>query len=269
MIPKTWQYLAIVSEEAFLSTAVVHLGYLGLVFVMAYDRKTGERKDFEALTPLGVGMYVPLIPEAEAATAWLPQGIVRIDSGARTMRMSLPKLTAEAICASSQPWDAYWKIGMFGYDRTAKHAGFKTQGFLKMGDRHLSLNGHGVLDWTRAVMARETSWRWSAGMGRAGDRLIAWNLRQGLSDPDEVENAIWIDGVPHAAGHCKLEPGETWKVGAWDLDLAFTPDGERTQNLDMLLLASRYRQPFGRFHGTFEGMPLEGYGVVEDHWARW
>ena len=35
------------------------------------------------------------------------------------------------------------------------------------------------------------------------------------------------------------------------------------------LLASRYAQPWGRFEGTFEGQPLTGYGVTEDHWARW
>lgn len=269
MLPKTWQFVAIASEEAFLSAAVVHLGYAGVAFATGYDRRTGERRDFEVVTPLGLGMFVPPLPGAQAATAWLPQGILRIDQVHRTMRLAVPHMKAEVICSASEPWDAYWPIGLLGHDRTTKHAGFRTQGFLALDGRSASLNGHGVLDWTRGVFAHETSWRWSAGVGRAGGRLIAWNLRVGLDDPDEQENVVWIDGVPHAAGRCTLLPGAPWQVAAWDLDLTFEADGERTQDLDWGLVASRYAQGFGRFRGTFEGVPLEGYGVVEEHAARW
>jgi hypothetical protein len=58
-------------------------------------------------------------------------------------------------------------------------------------------------------------------------------------------------------------------VTAGDLELSFIPEGVHTEDLNLWLLASRYSQPWGRFVGTWRGEPLEGYGVVEDHWARW
>src|SRR3712207_7172060 len=47
--------------------------------------------------------------------------------------------------------------------------------------------------------ARHTSWRWSAGIGRAKDgRRVAWNLVDGVHDaPEASERTVWLDGEPH------------------------------------------------------------------------
>ncbi|MOA35124.1 hypothetical protein D3C78_1565490 [compost metagenome] len=51
--------------------------------------------------------------------------------------------------------------------------------------------------------------------------------------------------------------------------LSFHPEGVHSEDLNMGLVASRYAQPWGRYEGSFEGQALTGYGVAEDHWARW
>jgi hypothetical protein len=98
---------------------------------------------------------------------------------------------------------------------------------------------------------------------------VAWNLRTGFGDPLEVENACWVDGQPSRLEAARIDPGDRWTVAAGALRLSFEADGQHAENLDVKLIASRYQQPWGRFTGTFEGAPLTGYGVVEDHWARW
>ena len=53
--------------------------------------------------------------------------------------------------------------------------------------------------------------------------------------------------------------------------LDFAEWAAREENVDYVLMKSRYRQPFGAFAGELPGgLTLdEGYGVMEDHDVRW
>jgi hypothetical protein len=53
--------------------------------------------------------------------------------------------------------------------------------------------------------------------------------------------------------------------------LSFDPWGERSEDVNLLVARSRYRQPFGVFAGELpDGTRLrEGYGVMEEHDALW
>jgi hypothetical protein len=53
--------------------------------------------------------------------------------------------------------------------------------------------------------------------------------------------------------------------------LTFHPEAERRNSQNLVLVRSRYRQPFGTFSGTLPGgIALgQGYGVMEDHDAWW
>jgi hypothetical protein len=125
-----------------------------------------------------------------------------------------------------------------------------------------------VIDDTAAYYERHTRWRWSAGVGRAADgRTLAWNLVAGVNDPDEAsERTLWIDGDPRELAPCRF---------AEDLsrvdELEFAAEAVRASDENLLLVRSRYRQPFGTFSGRFpEGVELaEGYGVMEDHDVWW
>ncbi len=265
---KTWQYVAIASDEAFVSAAIAHLGFAGLVFATAYDRKTGEEVAFERIIPFAWGIDVaPSMTAGSSTFTGLTEGM-RFDNATRRMQLDLPGLHVDVQGDSVDPWPATWPIGK-GRNDTVKEMGFACRGSVRMGDRTLSLDGHGMMDWTSGTPARQTDWRWAAGVARVGDRLVAWNLRTGFDDPDQVENALWVDGKPVSPGLAQIEPGETWRITAGDLDLHFDPHGMRREDMNLGVITSRYQQPWGRFHGQFEGKPLEGYGVVEDHWAVW
>jgi hypothetical protein len=53
-------------------------------------------------------------------------------------------------------------------------------------------------------------------------------------------------------------------------DLRFAAEATREHNENLLLVRSRYRQPFGTFSGRVGGVELAtGYGVMEAHDVWW
>lgn len=155
------------------------------------------------------------------------------------------------------------------YIWTRKQAGIAVRGQVRVAGRMLSVDGpFGFVDESAGYHARRTSWRWSAGIGRARDgRAAAWNLVDGVHDsPVDSERTVWINGSPE-----EVEPVEfaadLSRVG----ELRFTEWSAREDHTNRLLVRSDYRQPFGSFIGVLPGgVELErGYGVMEWHDVRW
>lgn len=267
---KRWQFAAIASEDHLVSAAVAHFGYLGYAFAYCWDRETGKLRKFKHIVPGAVGITVASAPDEGASAFWSPLDAVTFDPVGNRLEVRAWDWRAEIdFDGDAQAFDAAWAIPSAGGHRTRKRMGEGAGGTLWLDGKPRELKGRGLKDWSRGQLARETSWRWAAGAGMVGDKVVAWNLRTGFDDPTEVENAVWVDGEPVSVGRATIEPGGSWRVEAGPLVLQFSPDGEHREDLNLLLLASRYTQPWGRFDGKWDGRPLTGYGVVEDHWARW
>jgi hypothetical protein len=154
------------------------------------------------------------------------------------------------------------------YIWTAKQAGLAAQGHVTVaGERH-AIDAEAFVDDSAGYHARHTAWRWSAGVGRAEDgRRVAWNLVTGVHDSRESsERTGWVDGAPEEVGPVEFA-NDLSRVG----DLDFSAWGSREDNTNLLVMRSRYRQPFGTFRGTLpNGVRLaRGYGVMEEHDVRW
>jgi hypothetical protein len=127
----------------------------------------------------------------------------------------------------------------------------------------LDISCPGLLDESAGTHARRPAWLWSAGAGvSASGAAVTWNLVEGLH---ERERTVWVDGEPHAVGAVRFDGLDG--VG----DLRFTAEALRARREDLLLIASDYEQPFGRFAGALPhaGELREGWGVMERHEARW
>ena len=128
--------------------------------------------------------------------------------------------------------------------------------------------GFGFVDDTAGYHARRTSWRWSAGVGVAeSGARVAWNLVDGVHDgPESSERTVWVDGTPH---HVAPQPfaADLSAVG----DLRCEAVAVRARRERLLVFASEYEQPFGRFTGALPhaGPLREGWGVMERHDVRW
>lgn len=165
--------------------------------------------------------------------------------------------------------------GAHGYVWTRKQAGVPMRGTVTLDGRTVELEGEGAIDDTAGYHQRRTSWRWSAGVGRAaGGERVAWNLVEGVNDaPTGSERAVWVEGVPCEPGpvrfaadlsEIELPEGGRLRFEAW-------PDATREDRTNALVLRSDYRQPFGAFSGDLPGgLRLEwGLGVMEAHAAVW
>jgi hypothetical protein len=103
-------------------------------------------------------------------------------------------------------------------------------------------------------------------VARSGAR-VAWNLVAGVHDDPEVsERTVWVDGVPH---HVAPLPFAAGLSGVGELRCEAVAVRARRERL--LVFASDYEQPFGRFTGALPhaGALAEARGVMERHEVRW
>jgi Protein of unknown function (DUF2804) len=128
--------------------------------------------------------------------------------------------------------------------------------------------GFGFVDDSAGYHARRTAWRWSAGVGVAeSGARVAWNLVDGVHDgPAASERTVWVDGAAHHVAPLPFAD-DLSSVG----DLRCEAVAVRARRERLLLFASDYEQPFGRFTGSLPvaGTLREGWGVMERHDVRW
>jgi Protein of unknown function (DUF2804) len=159
------------------------------------------------------------------------------------------------------------------YIWTRKQGDVPARGLVRADGREHQIDGTVFVDESAGYHPRHTTWKWSAGVGvGAGGERIAWNLVTGVHDsPRNSERTLWVDGQPR-----ELEPVS---FGADLASIEFAEGGRlsfhewsaREERMNLLLLRSTYRQPFGTFEGELPvGLRLaEGYGVMEEHDVYW
>lgn len=131
----------------------------------------------------------------------------------------------------------------------------------------VTVESPGLLDESAGHHARVTKWSWSAGCGTSDTgAAITWNITNGVHDsPANSERTLWVDGVPREIGPVEFAT-DLSRVGS----LEFHAERERARHDRMILIDSNYRQPFGTFTGSIDGVTLrDGYGVMERHDVRW
>jgi hypothetical protein len=142
------------------------------------------------------------------------------------------------------------------------------------GGKRVRATMRGVEDESAGYHPRHTAWSWSAGIGEATDgRAVGWNLVEGVNDPAVgSERAIWVDGEDGTREPGPVEfdddlGGITFAAGE---RLDFSAEAERSKSENKGLVRYSYRQPFGTFSGSLDGIELaSGIGVMESHDAVW
>jgi hypothetical protein len=250
---KRWRYVGIFSEELSACAAIVQIGPARQSFWALHDRGDGSVRERTRM--------LPCRGELELARA---PGRLRIsDLGVELDLLLEEEAGIEALCANGRA--AVW---------TRKQAGIAAHGTLSLdGGPARAIGARAVIDDTAGHHARETEWRWSAGVGEgpAGEAL-AWNLVSGVNDsPTGSERAVWVEGRPHEVAAVSFAE-DLSSIACEDGSLlSFTAEAERSRSDNLLIVRSDYRAPFGTFSGTLPGGVelARGHGVMEHHRARW
>jgi hypothetical protein len=243
---KAWRYVGVFGPELMLCVASVRIGSARQSFWAVWDRRNARLHERTALGQAGVA---------------LSRG--RVSVRARDVRIELTldeRSGIESVCVSGD-----------GYGWTRKQGGIRAHGTVTLaGAEPVALDAHAVIDDTAAYYKRHTRWRWSAGVGRSTDgRALAWNLVDGVNDPASgSERTVWVDGDAYEPPPATFDD-DLSGVG----ELRFQAEATRERRENLLLIRSRYRQPFGVFSGSLPGAdPIElaqGFGVMEDHDVWW
>jgi Protein of unknown function (DUF2804) len=240
---KAWRYVGVFGPELMLCAATVRIGPARQTFWMIWDRAGVRLREG---TALGAG-----------SVRLAPGRLMIVEDGIEVdVRLEeTPGIEAVAPAGRSYGW-------------TRKQGGVPARGTVRIDGVALELDARAVIDDTAAYYPRHTTWRWSAGAGLSTDgRSVAWNLVSGVNDSRHgSERTVWIDGVSQEVGPCAFAED----LSAVDR-LRFHTEAARERRENLLLVRSRYRQPFGTFTGELpDGTALaEGYGVMEFHDVHW
>ena len=278
-IEKTWQYAAVATPEMMLAIAVIDTGYLASGICAVFDRGSCRLLANEN----------PVLPSVCASVDPAKARLIGPGIDARIERKDgqiLIKATwaytdidlALDASAAPAPITAVAPVGPPGrFDLTQKTVLMPAHGEVRTGNNRFAVEGQlAGLDYTHGYLARETAWRWAFANGRVNGRPVAFNFSEGFVQ-GEGENAVWTDGEPRPAGKISFtfdgtSPASPWHIRSEDgrVDLVFHPEGYRAQTIDLMVISSRYVQPFGTFSGRLHDVEVHSLpGVAEDHTARW
>lgn len=246
---KRWRYVGVFAEELMLCAARAEVGPLAQSFWIFLDRQS---------------------PQHAARTILLP-GSREVTLDGPRLEIDGPDLRACLRLGEVAPIEATNPSGKAEI-WTRKRVGMPVEGTVEVPGRRWQISGgRGVDDESAGHHRRQTSWRWSAGVGEATDgRALAWNLVEGIHDPPHgSERAIWIDGEPSEPPPVRFE-GSAAVEFAGGRRLEFHGESEHVHNENYLLIRSDYRHQFGSFSGVLGDVELaSGLGVMEEHDARW
>jgi hypothetical protein len=246
---KRWRYVGVYGEELMLCAAAVRIAGIPQAFWAVLDRATGELHGRTVFTPRLVAV-----------------GDGRLSVRGRGVEIDL------LLSVAGEPVEVVSPHGE-SYIWTRKDP-IRAVGTVVVGDRRWELDAAGLIDASAGYHARETIWRWSAGVGTdVGGRAVTWNLVTGVHDaPVASERTVWVDGAAREVGPVGF-PGDLDGIDFAEdgAALRFTAEAERAQSDDLKLFRSDYRQPFGTFTGTLPGGVelAAGFGVMEWHDVRW
>lgn len=285
---KTWCWVGVFEEDAVVAAAVADAGYMGVAWAYAAEGERLVEVAWKAPGAVGVRAGPPLRP----SVAMAPGRLISIAPTERrgvTLTLELPGLRAGFDLGPGRSLTVVSDLGRGAGlpGATVKRGGLPATGSFEVEGRRRPLErALGCVDWTTGYFPRRTVWLWAAGAGRdAQGRAFGFNLARGVHDDAQgrfTENALWLDGAPGALPPVSFLPGEgrtPWTIrssgGEGLVDLVFEPRGERREDVDLVLVSSKYRQPFGEFSGVlrdargrevrFDRAP----GVAEDHLAIW
>lgn len=293
---KQFQYFGILSDTLLAGCALVHLRHTAMAFVYVHDSQRGMLLDKTLRLPLGWGCQLAESPVRGASRCGF--GRLRIDMGyepaprRKTLRVDWPgRLRIEALCdetaAAFAPMSLCTRIGRNGWVYAHKVAAVPARGHIEVAGQRYDLgrlDAFGHHDFSAGYMRRETFWNWACFSGRCSAGMpVGLNVSCGVNETSYSENCWWRDGELEPLGLCQFDydwdapATRPWHVTNADgrLDLTFTPAGAHQERLNLGLIASDFKQVFGRFTGSIrdgEGRVSEIRdmpGFVEDQYAKW
>lgn len=275
---KAWMYTGAFTERYYVGLAIADAGLVATAFAYVFDAQTNKYVEEKITVPFGFAANF----DAGMDSAWKlkqfefkPNGntLLYTYSGKR-LKVSLE--LEENGQGSSTIAPAPGRPFHFTY----KNLQLPTKVNIEVDGEKISLEGNiGGVDFSKGYPPRHTNWNWaSLNATAANGSPLGINLVANFNN--NIENALWYNGQIIQLGQAVFSYGQplektNWTIKTLDgiIEMTFTPLGYRGENINALIMLSKFKQPFGVFKGTLnlngESHAFTGYGVVEEHFAIW
>lgn len=288
---KRFQYFGIISEDLIVGCAIADVRLAALAFVYCYDPKTNQRVEKSFLRPLGLGVNMNQTPSQGQSRCQKFSGTggltLAYQGDEKILSVDLGKqFQIQATFTDPKPLAICTKAGRRGWVYAQKSAGCAVTGTAKskLGEFDLTeIGAHGHHDFSAGFMRRETYWNWACLAGALADgRRIGLNLSCGVNETSYTENCWWLDGELQKVDLVQFDFDANDHERPWHItsscgrvDLTVQPLGHHSERINALIMASDFKQFYGRFSGsltTENGHTIQlnrQLGFVEDHYAKW
>jgi hypothetical protein len=276
---KTWLFIGAGNPELFIGFAIVDAGLVSKAFAYIYDLKNNILTEESITVPLGFGKDF----DPNLLSNWKLKNFSISTEGnimtcaykgakfALKLEVSLNDNGLSFMCPSKGD-------RLFHY--TYKNLLLPTKASWTIGGKEFHMhNLKGGIDFSKGYPPRHTTWNWTSFMGTTEDGIsVGINVVDKFND--NLENVMWIGDEKISLGKMLYDyqpPLESskWEVNAVDgnLQLMMQPLGARKENLNVLLLKSKFTQVYGPIMGKIKHNGVEkmlnGFGVMEEHEALW
>lgn len=293
---KRFQYFGGVSDSVIFGCAMADVRYLGAVFAYVYDMEKNDLKTWQVKAPLAYGMDLSNRQDNRESRFQFGKWDVamrydRDRDGTRCKSLELRIGDEVHISAQMDEGTDFEPLvqcvpsSINGWIYAQKTAALKVTGQINCPEGNYDLttgNCYGHHDYSAGFMRRHTFWNWACFSGHNGDNALGLNVSWGVNETGWSENCLWVDGklhlLPQAQFHFDRDNEMSpWRVSSGDgrVDLTFDAVGLHKEQLDLKILATWFKQIFGRFAGTVtdsdgKNHQVDGvYGFVEDHFSKW
>jgi hypothetical protein len=266
---KRWRYVSAFGDELMLCAASVQVGPGSQTFWAILDRESGEMYERTRMRlPIARGEVWNEDADGRPLEIGFDRdrAVTRIESGEVRAKLVIDGGDwQEVVCPAPDG-----RAERFVWTR--KRVSPVQVDVTLPGGRRIKTAMRGVEDESAGYHPRHTEWSWSAGVGvAAAGRAVGWNLVEGVNDPEAAsERTIWVEGeTPREPGPVIFDGLEAVSFASGER-LTFSAEAERAREENRLVVRYSYRQPFGTFAGSLDGIELaSGLGVMERHDAVW
>lgn len=294
---KRFQYFGGIGKDVIFGCALADLRYIGAVFVYVYRISDGAMKTWQFRTPLAMGLDMTNRPDNGVSSfKWGRKKILmqyQLNSMEERKKIleidfgSALNLKAEMHESSRfQPMALCTPTAVNGWVYAQKTAALAVKGMIECELGQFTLEKskcYGHHDFSAGYMRRETFWNWACFSGQHGSNPpLGLNVSWGVNETGYSENCFWVGDTIHPLPQVQFkfdrdDDHSNWRVRSQNnqIDLSFKPENMHREHLNIGLMATNFKQIFGRFNGhiqTVDGKRYEiedQYGFVEDQYSKW
>ena len=295
---KRFQYFGGISDDLIFGCALADLRYIGAAFVYVYRLSDGKMQTWQYKRPFSFGLDLTNRPDNGTST---------FKSGKRTIQMryqlnsqgerrkaldidfgSELKIQAKMFESNDfQTMALCTPCAVNGWVYAQKTAALNVSGLVECQLGNFDLqdsNCYGHHDFSAGYMRRETFWNWAcfSGTSNSKSQALGLNVSWGVNETGYSENCFWVGNHLHTLPQVQFkfdrdDEHSNWRISSQNkqINLSFKPEGMHKERLNAGLMATNFKQIFGRFNGylmTEDGQRFEienQYGFVEDQYSKW